>query len=265
MTEQVMPGGRSGGAIRLGDTVLRPAKPWTATVHTVLRHLETAGFSDAPRVIDTDAEGNDVQTYLPGTTVGDTLPWPAWVHSDTALFQVGTWLRRLHDATADFVPPADAVWFAGQQWRPGLVIGHHDAAPYNAVWQDDRLAGFIDWETAGPSSRAFDLAWTALSWVPLHPGKIVEPRGFTALADRSRRLHLLLDAYGYDGDRATFGAQIAARARVNCQVIRTLAATGQPTYVALLPTAADLEHAAHDIEQLPATFWTTPAGSKRST
>jgi hypothetical protein len=46
MTEQRLPGGRSFGAVRAGDEVRRPAQPWTATVHSVLRHLEDAGFVD---------------------------------------------------------------------------------------------------------------------------------------------------------------------------------------------------------------------------
>lgn len=41
--------------------------------------------------------------------------------------------------------------------EPGLVIGHQDAAPYNAaVVNGDRLVGFFDWDTAGPSTRDFD-------------------------------------------------------------------------------------------------------------
>ena len=56
----------------------------------------------------------------------------------------------------------------GGQWRPGLVIGHNDAAPYNAVGGDGSLAGFIDWDMAGPVTRQWDLAFTAFSWVPLH-------------------------------------------------------------------------------------------------
>ena len=46
--------------------------------------------------------------------------------------------------------PANVSWFAGQTWRPGLVMGHHDVAPWNAVWRDGMLVGFIDWDTAGP-------------------------------------------------------------------------------------------------------------------
>jgi hypothetical protein len=254
--EQALPGGRVGGAVRVGSTVRRPTRPWTPAVHAVLRHLEAVGFTGAPRVLGVDARNREILSLLDGRTVGDRLPWPAWVHSDEALTQVGAWIRRLHDATAAFVPPEGLPWFAGQSWRPGLVIGHHDAAPYNAVWADEGLVGFVDWDTAGPGPRELDLAFTALAWVPLHPRHVVEPQGFGAFADRSRRLHLLLDGYGYDGDRVAFGAAVAGRARLNAAAIRRLAATGDPTYVALLSVADDLEQAAREVEALPLSFWT---------
>ncbi len=259
MQEQQLPGGRTTVVVRVGDTVHRPVQPWTSAVHAVLRHLEDAGFDGAPRVLGFDDGGREILTYLTGETVGDHLPWPAWVYSDVALIQVGAWVRLLHDITASFVPPEGLRWFAGQTWRPGLIIGHHDVAPYNAVWRDGRLLGFVDWDTAGPSSREHDLAFTALSWVPLHSRRIVEERGFTAFDDRSRRLHLLLDAYGYGGDRSAFGAAVVARARVNAAVIHRMAAGGDLTCVALLPVAADLEETARDVEVLPSSFWIHPA------
>lgn len=255
MPEQSLPGGRTSGPVRIGHTVHRPARPWTPAVHAVLRHLESVGFPGAPRVLGFDDLDREVLTYIDGETVGEQRPWPTWVYADATLVQVGSWLRRLHDMTVTFTPREDLSWFAGQSWHPGLVIGHHDAAPYNAVWRDGQLAGFVDWDTAGPSSRELDLAFSALTWVPLEPRRIVEERGFTAFDDRSRRLHVLLDAYGYEGDRAAFGAVVAARARVNATAIRRLAAGGDPTYVALLPAAADLEESAREVEALPAAFW----------
>lgn len=243
------------GAVRIDGAVHRTAQPWTPAVHAVLNHLEAEGFAGAPRVLGFDAQGREMLTYLSGDTVGDRLPWPAWVRSDEALTQVGTWLRALHDATAAFVPPEDVVWFARQTWRPGLVIGHHDAAPWNAVWRDGALAGFVDWDTVGPSSRELDLAFVALSWVPLLRRRLAEETGFTAFGDRSRRLHLLLDAYGYTGDRRAFGAVVAARARTNATVIGRLAAGGDPTFVAMLPWAEDLEQSAAEAEALPEAFW----------
>jgi hypothetical protein len=254
--ETVLADGRtSPGTVRIGDAVHRPARPWTATVHAVLRHLEQAGFEGAPRVLGFDDRGREMLSYLDGDTVGQRWPWPEFVSSDAAVREVGAWLRSLHDALADFVPPPHAVWFAGQTWRPGLVIGHHDAAPYNAVWRAGRLIGFVDWDTAGPSSREFDLAFSALMWVPLLAPGTGWPIDGGPVENRSRRLHLLLDGYRYDGDRPGFRAEVAARARVNAEVTRRLAATGDPVYQALRRQADDLDRSAREIEQLPDSFW----------
>ena len=141
-------------------------------------------------------------------TVGERSPWPGWMSAGETLVQVGQWLRRLHDTMTDFVPPDDAVWFTGRAWRPNLVIGYHDAAPSKAVWRNGRLAGFVDWDTAGPSSAASDLAYTTLLWVPLLSPGSAWPHSSTAQGDRARRLHLLLDAYGWtatDGPSALPG------------------------------------------------------------
>lgn len=253
--EHALSGGRASGAVRVGDTVRKPGRPWTPSVRAVLRYLRDAGFTGAPRALGVDEQGREVLTYLHGETVGEARPWPRWVYSDSTLVEVGSWLRRLHDVTSSFVPPPDAVWMAGQSWRPGLIIGHNDAAPYNAVWRDGHLVGFVDWETAGPSSAETDLAFAALWWVPLHARHVAEMVGFDAFDDRRRRLHLFLDAYGYPAYRATFGTAVAARARLNATVLRRLAAGGDPTYMALLPTTVDLEAAAEEIEALPDGFW----------
>jgi len=259
MVERRLPGGRSLGAVRIDGAVHRAAQPWTPAVHAVLRHLEAAGFAGAPRVLGFDEQGREMLTYLSGDTIGERRPWPEWARSDEALTQVGVWLRGLHDATADFVPPEDVTWFARQTWRPGLVIGHHDAAPWNAVWHDGALVGFVDWDTVGPSSRELDLAFVALSWVPLLRRRLAEETGFAAFDGRSRRLHSLLDAYGYEGDRQSFGAAVAARARVNASAINRMAAGGDPTFVAMLPWAEDLEQSAVQTEALPEEFWVHPA------
>lgn len=253
--ETPLPGGRTVGAVRIGDTVHRAAQPWTPAVHLVLRYLEDIGFEGAPRVVGFDGSGREVLTYLPGETVGGGLPWPDWVYSEEALRQVGAWMRRLHDATAAFVPPEGVRWFAGQTWQPGLIIGHHDAAPYNAVWHDGELVGFVDWDTTGPSSPELDLAFLALAWVPLLTRRIADEQGFAPSLNRSRRLRLLLDAYGYHGDRSVFGVAVARRARLTADGIRHLASDGDPTYVALLPAADGFEQTAAEVEALPASFW----------
>src|SRR5262245_13388976 len=256
MSGETLAGGNTVGAVRMGNVVHKQASPWTPTVHALLRHLENAGFDGAPRALGFDDQGREMLTYLPGETAGGRFPWPAWAFTDVTLAQVGRWLRRVHDVTADFVPPEDERWFVGRRMEPGLVIGHQDAAPYNAaVLNGDRLVGFFDWDTAGPSTREFDLAFAALWWVPLCPPSVAEGLGFHDSADRSRRLHLMLDAYGYDGDRHAFGAAIVQRARRQATVMREMAEAGDRAAIALLPVAGYIEQSASDVDALPHSFW----------
>ncbi|GAA1612740.1 phosphotransferase [Actinoplanes couchii] len=256
MSEDELPGGNTSGAVRITGVVHKPASPWTPAVHALLRHLARAGFEGAPQALGFDEQGREKLTYLPGDVIGGRVPWPGWVFADSTLVQVGEWLRRLHDLTADFRPPGAEIWFAGASMRPGLVIGHQDAAPYNAVMDGDRLAGFFDWDTAGPSTREVDLAFAALSWVPLYAAGASRQLGFPD--DRFRRLHLFLDSYGYQGDRAAFGTVVVGRARRQAAMIRDMAATGDPAGTALLPVAANLEQSATETEALPADFWRLP-------
>ena len=68
--------------------------------------LESAGFDGAPRALGFDEQGREMVTYLSGEMIGERVPWPDWAFADRTLVQVGQWLRRLHDLTAGFRPPA---------------------------------------------------------------------------------------------------------------------------------------------------------------
>ena len=246
-TEHELPGGRTRGAIRLGQTARRPAGPWTPAVHALLTHLEKAGFDGAPTAHGVDEQGREVLSLLPGETLGetvgdtlgDTRPWPAWAHSDETLWQVAQWLREYHAVVADFVPPEGATWRKGGTWEPGLIIGHNDAAPCNAAWSDGRLTGFSGWDFAGPVTREADLAFTAFAWVPLSARHVAEAEGFTTFADRPRRLRLLLDAYGWRGDTAQLVREVRDRISASIHDIRRLAALGDPGCQELIETGYD--------------------------
>jgi hypothetical protein len=80
--------------------------------------------------------------------------------------------------------------------------------------------------------------------------------GFIPPADeRSRGLHLLLDAYGHDGDRHAFGPVIVRRARRQAGVIRDMAEAGDRASIALLPIEGHLERSASHVETLPDDSW----------
>ncbi|WP_281904124.1 phosphotransferase [Phytohabitans aurantiacus] len=259
MPEVALPGGRTDGAVLVDNVVRKRAHPSTPAVHALLRYLEEAGFEGAPRALGIDDQGRQMLSYLPGEAMGEQTSWPAWARTDSMLVQVGQWLRRLHDLTASFTPPADERWFIGTKMRPGLIIGHQDAAPHNAVVAGDKLVGFFDWDTAGPSPREFDLAFSALLWVPL-----TAPVREEEIADRCRRLHVLLDAYGYDEDRHGLGPVVRERALRQAGVIRQMAEAGDPASIALIPIATILERSAAALATLPTDFWAPPRVSTRT-
>lgn len=227
-------------------TVRRPTGHWTPSVHALLRHLEARGFDGAPRVLGVDDRGREVLSFLPGATVGTASPWPAWVHTEQALVQVGAWLRRYHQAVADFVPAPGATWrTTTQPWQPGDVVGHNDAAPYNAVWRPTagpdsgaapsaELVGFVDWDFATPCPPLWDLAFVVFSWVPLHARDVVAAEGFTDLGGRPRRLRTILDAYGYSGSVAAVLDAVQARIVAHAEGLRELAAAGDPLFTRLV-------------------------------
>ena len=262
--EQRLPGGRNDGAVRAGRTVRRRTGAHTPAVHALLHHLHAVGFSRAPRVLGIDERGREVLGFLDGETVGEARPWPAWAHGDAALVAAGTWMRDFHAAAASFVPPPDAHWSGGRdEVRPGEVVGHHDAAPYNAVWnpgptpedpQAGQLVGFVDWDLAGPAEPLRDLAFTVLTWVPLTAHDVAAADGFPsgagAVAERARRLRLLLRAYGWSGGTGAVLAAVHRRAVEHAAGLRAAAAGGYAPAVALVAegVADDFERAAAQLD-----------------
>lgn len=181
--------------LRIGETIRRPAGDWTPAVHALLIHLESVGFTRAPRVLGT-AGGDEVLSLLHGEPASS--PWPPVLRSAEGVGELASWLREYHDAVRDFVPPAGARW-QGQEdeWRPGMVIRHGDLGPWNSIWDGDRLAGFIDWDFAAPGHALDDVAQLAWYAVPLRP---VEQQRRAAVdgADLRSRLDALCAAYGAD-------------------------------------------------------------------
>ena len=107
---------------------------------------------------------------LEGETIGHLKPRAAWVYAEDTLVQVARWMRACHQAAADFVPRADAVWRAGGTWSPGLIIVHNDATIHNAAWRQGTLAGFFDSDFAGPPHRSGTWPSPPSAGCPCTPG-----------------------------------------------------------------------------------------------
>jgi hypothetical protein len=232
--ETPLSGGTLNSVVRVGTTVRRTAGPWTPSVQSLLRHLRDRDFNLAPEPLGFDQSGREIVSYLPGTTVGWSLPWPDVIRADALLEQMGVITARYHGAVADFRPVGTVPW----QSAPGSLeaselVCHHDLAPYNVVLAGERISGIIDWDLAGPGTALSELAFVAWQWVPLHGPFVTRLVGWQQPPDRARRLRLLLDAYGLD-DHADFINQVVARISYNRQVMVGQAAQGHPGYQRLV-------------------------------
>lgn len=236
LTEPEIPltGGTLNPVVRVGETVRRPAGPWTPTIHALLRHVRDRGFDLGPEPLGLDDEGREIVSYLPGDTVGWSLPWPEPIRDEGLLEQVGAATARYHRAVLDFRPPGPVPWHAGRApLGPAELVCHHDLAPYNVVLRDGNLAGIIDWDLAGPGRAVSDLAFVAWQWVPLHGPSVTRMLGWARPPDRVRRLRMLLDAYGLD-DRTGFVEEVITRIGYNREIMVTRAAAGDRAYQDLI-------------------------------
>jgi Ser/Thr protein kinase RdoA (MazF antagonist) len=218
-TEVALSGGNATtGVVRVGDTVRRPAGPWTPAVHALLGHLHAVGFRGAPRPLGLDERGREVLTFVPGT-----VAWPDNFHlldHDDKLRRVARLIRDFHDAVEGFQPPPDARWQVLIPPEGVGIIAHHDLAPWNLV-TGERQWAFIDWDTAGPGSRLWDLAYAMHGFVPLsaNPGY---QRG-----DPARRMRLVADEYGLtQAQRELLGPMLARRTRAMHDFLARQAAAG---------------------------------------
>ena len=183
-----------GGVHRVGDTVRRPTGDWTPAVHQLLDHLERVGFDGAPRLLGVDANENEVLTFVEGEP--GSLGYPAALLGDVGVLEVGSFIRRFHDAVGSFRPQRDALWRIGAKpIEADEIVCHGDLGHWNTVWRGDRLVAAIDWDFAEPNSPLRDLATAALGVVPFVDDARAQRMGFEQPPDRRHRLTGLCDAY----------------------------------------------------------------------
>lgn len=190
-------GNVAASVVRVGDTVRKPAGPQTPAVHALLEHLRSVGFRGAPQSFGMDDAGRHVLEYVPGHTADQGEP----ADPDA----VGRLARDLHDALAGWTAPPDAAWACPIPADGDDLVIHNDLAPWNLVVGPDRLV-VVDWDSAAPGTRTWDLAYLAIGLVPLRPS--------TPMGEAAARLRALAGGYGLEEDgRERLVATLAARAR----------------------------------------------------
>lgn len=203
------------GVLRVGGTVRRPHQTQSFAVADYLDWLENAGFEGSPRFLGRDPTGRDVLTFMPGDCSA-AVP-EKWVQSEDLLASVALLLRRLHAASAGFVPsehpfpqhpvPAERL-HAGQD----RLVCHLDVTPQNVVVRGGLAVGLIDFDLAGPATAFRDSFNAAMHWVPLRD-PVDAWSGWETL-DPFRRLRIFADAYGWTADERRrlpeFGADAAS-------------------------------------------------------
>ncbi|GAB4050977.1 phosphotransferase [Catellatospora paridis] len=206
--EEALVGNVTAGVVRVGQTVRRPAGPWTAGVDAFLLHLERAGFTGAPRALGRDEQGRQVLEYVSGE-IGDATG----TYSVSELAEIGRMQRALHDAAAAFVPDAGTRWETPIPPDRTELVCHNDVAPWNLVRADHGWV-LIDWDGAAPSSRLWDLAYAAQSMAGMSPRR--EP------AESAARLRAYTDGYGLDPAQGPeLAALLGRRARAMYDLLET--------------------------------------------
>jgi Ser/Thr protein kinase RdoA (MazF antagonist) len=221
--------------VRIGQTVRRPVRPFTATIQAYLSHVRSKGFTACPEPLGYDLEGREVLSFVTGDVPVD--PLPAYATTSETLETLGRLIRRLHDAADGWVPPTDAVWgdIPGVP-PPGVValfdepelVSHMDYCPGNVVFDGGRPAALIDFDLARPTTRVADVANALYWWAPL-----LDPvdRAPTLIdADVPARVRAFADAYEMTAEQRAHVIPVAHQMVANFALTSSAAAEVDPVF-----------------------------------
>jgi hypothetical protein len=219
----------AGSVIREGDHVLRPANPFTPSVHRLLAWLSAAGFNGASVPVGIEADGRERLVFIPGAV--PFPPYPEWAQADAALASITGLVRRLHDAARGFDP-------TGLAWSPeladprgGPMVCHNDVCLENVVFRDGTAVALLDFDFAAPGRPVYDLAQFARMCVPVDDEANAARLGWVP-ADRPARLRLVAEAYGLDeAGRAGLLATVDESMARGGEFVRRRVEAGDPNFI----------------------------------
>jgi hypothetical protein len=231
--EPLVGDGVTPGIVRIGDTVRRPVRPFTATIHAYLAHLRGAGFTAAPAPLGIDEQGREILSFVPGEV--PRQPLPAETAGEDVLVALAGLIRRLHTAAEGWTPPADAIWggipgsdTVGRVDGEPELVSHRDYCPGNVVFRDGLPAALIDFDLARPTTRLYDIANALFWWVPLLDPADRAP-AFTDL-DAAHRAAVFANAYGMTGRQRADLVPLATRMMHRFHLTARAAADADPVF-----------------------------------
>jgi aminoglycoside phosphotransferase (APT) family kinase protein len=200
--EPLVADGVTAGIVRMGDTVRRPLRPFSLTVQAYLAHLRDVGFLGAPLPLGVEEQGREVLSFVPGDVARD-LP-PSATAGEDVLVALARLIRALHEASAGWVPPPDAVWGGtpaneGRITEPAELVSHRDYALGNVVFRGGLPVALIDFDLAKPTTRLYDLANALWYWAPLRDPRDRSPA--LVDADVPHRVVVFANAYGMSANQ----------------------------------------------------------------
>ncbi|MGO2360000.1 MAG: phosphotransferase [Brachybacterium tyrofermentans] len=201
-------GNATEGVVRVGDTVRKPWEPTTPAVHELMRTVAAAGI-DVPEPRGRDDRGRQIQEFVPGSLALHSPPLTL-----AGLARVGALIRAIHDACEGFAPSAPAPWEPLLPVRGGAtdLVCHGDLTPWNLILGERWV--FIDWDGAAPSTRLWDLAYSAQAFT-LNDAS-ADPE------DSAVRLAALVDGYGAGEElRAALPRAMAGRTEAMFEQLRS--------------------------------------------
>ena len=238
--------GGSTKVTKMGSRVLRARHQGSTNVEWLLTVLERRGFRYSPRFLGLSDDGQQVLEFMEGRA--GSYPLPTALRSDEALISAARALRSLHEVTSDLATEVVEGWMLEtlETVEPYEVICHGDFAPYNCVFDESRLVGIIDFDTAHPGPRIRDVAYAIYRFAPLTaPGNAV---GFGSLAEQARRARLFCNEYG-EVNRTQVIETVCRRLLDLVSYMRSQAAQGDAAFQSHLDSGHDTVYL-HDIHYL---------------
>jgi hypothetical protein len=179
-----------------------------------------------PKVHGIDERGREVLDFLPGE-VGHP-PLVDRLRGDETLIAVARLLRRMHDASVDLAG-LDGWQFAPRE--PVEVVSHGDLAPYNMVFHGGQPIGVLDFDTAHPGPRWWDVAYAVYCLAPFSTE-------FGTPEEQGRRGALFCAEYGCSNEGLV--DQVLARLADMVRMIKT-----DPMFRRQLADGHDLHYLSH--------------------